>query len=81
MQKKLNTCRDSKLQYTRRRSSGDYIQHYLFDGLYPIKQTFLSARIAKSARVLLDTGVLKQKFFTSRIFAEILIHGSQKNHV
>ena len=55
MQKKLNTCRDSKLQYTRRRSSGDYIQHYLFDELYPIKQTFLSARIAKSARVLLDT--------------------------
>ena len=47
MQIKLNTCRDSKLQYTRRRSSGDYIQHYLFYGFYPIKQTFLSARTAK----------------------------------
>ena len=27
--KKLNTCRDSKLRYTRRRSLGDYIQHYI----------------------------------------------------
>ena len=96
--KRLNTCRDSKLQYTRRQSSRDYIQHYLFYGFYPIKQTFLSARIAKltetfnhwsqiklnvttSARALLDTKVLKQKFFTSRSFAEILIHGSQKKQV
>ena len=66
--------------------------------LYPIKQTFLSTRIAKLtetfnccsqmklhvrkiARVLLGTKTLKQKFFTSRIFAEILIRGSQKSHV
>ena len=27
--KKLNTCRDSKLQYTRRQSLRDYIQHYI----------------------------------------------------
>ena len=41
MQNKLSTCRNSKLQYTRRRSSGDYIQRlYLFYGLYPIKQMF-----------------------------------------
>ena len=45
--KRLNTCQDSKLQYTRRQSSGDYIEHYLFYWFYPIKQTFLSARIAK----------------------------------
>ena len=44
--KRLNTCRDSKLQYSKRQSSEDYI-HYLFHGFYPIKQTFLSARIAK----------------------------------
>ena len=37
MQKKQNTFRNSKLQYTRRRSLGDYIQHYLPYGLYPIK--------------------------------------------
>ena len=45
--KNLNTCRNLKLQYTRRRTFGDCIQHYLFYRLYPIKQTFLSARIAK----------------------------------
>ena len=49
MQKKLNTCRNSNLQYTRRRSLGDYIQHYIFYWLNPIKQTFLSGRIAKLA--------------------------------
>ena len=72
MQKKLNICRNSKLQYTRKRSLEDSIQHYLFYGLYPIKRTFLSARIAKlaetflklhvtkSVRALLDTKVLKR---------------------
>ena len=74
------------------------MQYYLFYGFYSIKQTFLSARIAKltdtfnywsriklhitkSARALLDTKVLKQKFLTSRIFAEILIRGSPNSHV
>ena len=46
MQKKLNICRNWKLQYPRRRSLGDYIQH-LFYGLYPMKQTFLFAKIAE----------------------------------
>lgn len=46
---KLNTCRNSKLQYTRRRFLRDYIQHYSFYRPYPIKQKFLSARIAKLA--------------------------------
>ena len=45
--RKLSTCRNLKLQYTRRRSSVDYIEHYLFHGFYPIKQTFLSRRIEK----------------------------------
>ena len=40
MQEKLNTCQNSTFQYTRRRSVGDYVQHYLSYRLYPIKQTF-----------------------------------------
>ena len=52
MQKKLNTCQNLKLQYTRRKFFGDYIQHHLFYGLYPIKQTFLSARISKLEEIL-----------------------------
>ena len=53
MQKKLNICRNWKLQYTKRQCLGDYIQHYLFYGLYPIKQTLFSARIAKLAETFL----------------------------
>ena len=53
MQKKLNICRNWKLQYTKRQCLGDYIQHYLFYGLYPIKQTLFSARIAELAETFL----------------------------
>ena len=49
MQKKLNTCRNWKLQNTRSRSLGYYIQHDLFYTLYPVKQTFLFVKIAKLA--------------------------------
>ena len=49
MQNKLNTCRNLKLQYTKRGSLEDHTQHYLFHGFYLIKQIFWSARIAKLA--------------------------------
>ena len=63
--KRLNTCRDLKLQYTRRQSSRDYIQHYLFYGFYPIKQTFLSARIAKLTETFNHWSQIKLNVTTS----------------
>ena len=67
MQKKMNTCRDLNLQYTRRQSLGDYIHCFLFYGFYPIKQTFLFVRIAKSCAEILICGSQKNMFSSSLI--------------